>query len=798
MRFNEICFCIIFLLAALGNLSADDYYDDEYDDAQEDIHHLSALEVDTTIQEIARDESFDKFKNISDFYGAHYSTDIYKGFSIERALSDWSQQTFSINYFDPRRGRLYVSGKVNLWERSVSNIVKELCSVLIDDALKTADQSAWLRCTVPATQTVRMRLIQVIANISQRYEYAPFEEEIFSYLHAYHSPVLRPGLDAVRSIEDPKAGRSCILGSASPHVLLSIFASGLVNRVIVFSRPFKTPPVEVPPRETIWDKEDALKAATFFNVSLEMLPYSVLLEEYWKYRNSVGKTEKELLGSSPYAHVCDYIHVSADVFPTAVSPGKDDYSDSIAPLAKFLSQRYPRLQPLSSHHDPNHYIARVIWQNKIQQSAKESPSATPPGSKYINWKFSSTWFDNCYTGNTIDRNGFVDKMFGTWQRKTPFKFSSIEIGYFKGAEETLTNAIQGEVMGDGSSIPVPQGPEDRDFLIIFITATYRIFVDNMFALQLQLQTLGYRNVVLFPELTIQAYETYEALAKQIGARIVHLVLTPMDFGLIARDNIIFNSEQIYSKIVFNDGEQRYKYLYTRALQFWHYQSGDGAEEMLKGFEKSLKTDKHILQIVPFYYPKSRLEVLKNMNITTTVEPLHDHSIRMYPNALHVVFFGGCNDRRSKFLEELRLHLAKRPSDKDKRINLMNFCGYYTHDYERDFYLVNADVVINISIRDDSSLETHRINHLLSLGKIVISEEGVVKGVADMYREGVIFVKDSIGMANVLSELADSHEAFQIAHTNAVVLQNYLQEQSFVALKNAMIAVHIAIFGEYRS
>jgi hypothetical protein len=782
------------VLKSSVSVEQDDYYDDDDEvEGEEEYEENMGVKGEGEIEVV--DEAFERFKKIASLHYTHYSIDLYKGFSIEKALAEWQQQTISINYYDPMRGRLYVSGEVNLWERPISHIVHELCSVLVDDTLKAADNTAWMRCSVPATQTVRMRTIKLIANISQWYEYAPFEEEIFAYLHAYQAPVIRPGMTAAESLTSPLAGRACLLGSPSPHLLLSILGGGFVREVIVFSRPYKSSSsAEVPPREIIWDNTDASKAAKLFNVSLTMLPYSTLLEEYWKYRNSDGNNGKQ---ASNYAHICDFIHISADIFPSTLgSVGKDDYTESIVPLMKFLSQRYPRLQPINSKQGDSYlYIARVIWQNKNQQLIKNSKMPVP-GSKYINWKFSSTWFDLTFVGNVIDRNGFIEKSFGTWQQKVPFRFSTVEIGYFKTPDELLKESPV-DILGNGVNIDPPPTPEDKDFMVIMITATYRLLVENVFALQTQLNELGYRNVILSAEMTIQNYESIEAVAQKINAKIVHIVLCPMDLTLFAKNNVIYNSEPINSLIMFNDGEARFRYLYSRTLQMWHFRAADNTVDVLKGFESHETNSAHKkLHIVPFAYPSSRLDILKSMNISiTAIEPFSDHSIRLFPDSLRVVFFGGCSDRRADFIDNLRAQLVIRQTEKKRRkINFLNFCGYYTFDYERDYYLVNADVVINVNTLNDSSLETHRINHLLSLGKVIVSEEGSSSELADTYRSGVIFVEGSQEMAKVLGELADDKKALQVAHRNALTLHNILKDQSVQFLSDAMIQLHYALFG----
>jgi hypothetical protein len=58
------------------------------------------------------------------------------------------------------------------------------------------------------------------------------------------------------------------------------------------------------------------------------------------------------------------------------------------------------------------------------------------------------------------------------------------------------------------------------------------------------------------------------------------------------------------------------------------------------------------------------------------------------------------------------------------------------DQDRDFFVHRATAVLNINNHNSSALETHRINYLLSMGKIVISERGSDPSLAREY-EGVV-------------------------------------------------------------
>ncbi len=64
------------------------------------------------------------------------------------------------------------------------------------------------------------------------------------------------------------------------------------------------------------------------------------------------------------------------------------------------------------------------------------------------------------------------------------------------------------------------------------------------------------------------------------------------------------------------------------------------------------------------------------------------------------------------------------------------------DLERDFYVHNSIAVLNINNENTSSLEEHRLNYFLSMGKIIFSERGAYPEMCEKYGNAITFV-DSI-------------------------------------------------------
>ena len=61
-------------------------------------------------------------------------------------------------------------------------------------------------------------------------------------------------------------------------------------------------------------------------------------------------------------------------------------------------------------------------------------------------------------------------------------------------------------------------------------------------------------------------------------------------------------------------------------------------------------------------------------------------------------------------------------------------------YTREFFIVHSKIILNFHQFEASILETHRINHLLSLGKVIVSERSYLDPLLDaFYEDAIVFV-----------------------------------------------------------
>ena len=79
------------------------------------------------------------------------------------------------------------------------------------------------------------------------------------------------------------------------------------------------------------------------------------------------------------------------------------------------------------------------------------------------------------------------------------------------------------------------------------------------------------------------------------------------------------------------------------------------------------------------------------------------------------------------------------------------------DTERNYFVHRATAVLNINNHNSSALETHRLNYLLSMGKIVISERGSDPSLAREYEGVVRFVGNMEEMHGAMLEVCGLSE-----------------------------------------
>jgi hypothetical protein len=133
----------------------------------------------------------------------------------------------------------------------------------------------------------------------------------------------------------------------------------------------------------------------------------------------------------------------------------------------------------------------------------------------------------------------------------------------------------------------------------------------------------------------------------------------------------------------------------------------------------------------------------------SIQPMEEQYINRNPDKsskfVDILFFGSCSDHRREFLAILdNYHDRHTTRGKRKPLNMNLKCikdwKQALIGHRRDIVVRNAKVVVNIHVFEQSSLEVHRLNYLLAMGKCVVSERSTLDPQLDAtYADnGVIF------------------------------------------------------------
>jgi hypothetical protein len=112
--------------------------------------------------------------------------------------------------------------------------------------------------------------------------------------------------------------------------------------------------------------------------------------------------------------------------------------------------------------------------------------------------------------------------------------------------------------------------------------------------------------------------------------------------------------------------------------------------------------------------------------------------------------------------------------------------------ERHVGLVAAKVVLNVHRDEGSCLEVHRVNHLLSLGKCVVSERSTADPEVDAAYEGAVVFADNTTHLYALARRYALDDSARLAVEQAARAKFEAIEQDTAALAQSMEHVHHAL------
>jgi hypothetical protein len=160
--------------------------------------------------------------------------------------------------------------------------------------------------------------------------------------------------------------------------------------------------------------------------------------------------------------------------------------------------------------------------------------------------------------------------------------------------------------------------------------------------------------------------------------------------------------------------------------------------------------------------------------------------KLVVQAVDVLFTGSHSDYRERIVNELY------PQCVADTVTCMFICQKWTllpFGEERHLGLAHTTVVLNIHAQEGSSLEVHRVNHLLSLGKCVVSERSTVDPAVDLaYQDAVVFADNTTHMYQLARYYVTNVTARREVEQAALRKFHEIQSDT-AAIENSMQRVH---------
>jgi len=188
-----------------------------------------------------------------------------------------------------------------------------------------------------------------------------------------------------------------------------------------------------------------------------------------------------------------------------------------------------------------------------------------------------------------------------------------------------------------------------------------------------------------------------------------------------------------------------------------------------------------IYIIPIYTRSFHVRTDKSAN--ELMVEAHRHGVYASPFT-DIAFHGSCSPRREEIISSSFTSLATLGYVTDF------FCQpWYSLLFgeERYLRLMATKVVLNIHTDENSCLEVHRINYLLSLGKCIISERSPLDPLLDAdYADALIFAENIPHMLKLAAYFVDNDDErkrvearalrkFRAVEANHTVLEASMKE-----------------------
>ena len=289
---------------------------------------------------------------------------------------------------------------------------------------------------------------------------------------------------------------------------------------------------------------------------------------------------------------------------------------------------------------------------------------------------------------------------------------------------------------------------------LFVTFDANFYPETARGLLAALRSVGYRRAEVMGPVDASRYLALLTAGRAVGAPVVQIAIGPHRPTMLARNYIVFHTENAWDSFL---ADPRYAVVLRGAAGVFVYSRAN------LDYLRSLDIPLDRAVVVPIYsrplYFQRRLAPPADGLGPPTLLPFErrpplagagaregdeeaatedDWRPMEEPPLFDLTLIGSdSHGRRRELIESI---LGRQQADGVSFVARQHLPGLDLFDvYTREFYVLHTKVVLNVHQFPDSVLETHRIDHLLALGKVVVSERSALDPQLDArYDGGVVF------------------------------------------------------------
>jgi len=273
-------------------------------------------------------------------------------------------------------------------------------------------------------------------------------------------------------------------------------------------------------------------------------------------------------------------------------------------------------------------------------------------------------------------------------------------------------------------------------------------------------------IEIIPDFT---WEIYSQLISSVDEEPLQIAIGPHELLLLLDNYIAFQMEQVWSLYFTSPSFNAYHMLLQRALQVWVFCPSHVITMIALGYSN--------VQIIPIYprkelllsnfFPMNKISnndnnsSISNRNRNSDRETFEEFINNFKNLPIDVAFFGSGSSRRSEILNTID---AKNKALSEKKLTFYCISGSWETaliDKRRDYIVKNSKIVLNVHTEDRSSLEVHRINYLISFGKIIVSERSSDVMLDSQYDDAIVFSKKEELFETLVNLLQNNSKLFEL-------------------------------------